>query len=319
MIFVFYGKNDFDIDIEIHKIRMSVSPEEVRDVNTIYLNAESIVKTDFLSAVLTVPFMSNKRVVIVNGLISRINSKKIFDGSEWVDLIDQLNMLPDTTDLIFREEDLNNKNYLLKKLTDISKVRNFPILRSAELKQWIRNRADSLDITIDFQATNLMVDFIGSDLRTIDSELNKLALYSETGFITVDDVQVMVAYVKDQSIFRLVDSAIEGRHEEAMKIAKILLDYGSSPNMIIRMIQRQLRLLMIASDLRRRQVKQSEFSQRLSISGYPLQKTLEMEKRLPFLKLASIYNLILNSDLRVRSGLMSDIGSLDLLISEIAY
>jgi|TARA_B110000263_G_scaffold246542_1_gene257733 DNA polymerase-3 subunit delta len=319
VIFVFYGKNDFDIDIEIHKIRMSVSPEEVRDVNTIYLNAESIVKTDFLSAVLTVPFMSNKRVVIVNGLISRINSKKIFDGSEWVDLIDQLNMLPDTTDLIFREEDLNNKNYLLKKLTDISKVRNFPILRSAELKQWIRNRADSLDITIDFQATNLMVDFIGSDLRTIDSELNKLALYSETGFITVDDVQVMVAYVKDQSIFRLVDSAIEGRHEEAMKIAKILLDYGSSPNMIIRMIQRQLRLLMIASDLRRRQVKQSEFSQRLSISGYPLQKTLEMEKRLPFLKLASIYNLILNSDLRVRSGLMSDIGSLDLLISEIAY
>jgi DNA polymerase-3 subunit delta len=319
VIFVFYGKNDFDIDIEIHKIRMSVSPEEVRDVNTIYLNAESIVKTDFLSAVLTVPFMSNKRVVIVNDLISRINSKKIFDGSEWVDLIDQLNMLPDTTDLIFREEDLNNKNYLLKKLTDISKVRNFPILRSAELKQWIRNRADSLDITIDFQATNLMVDFIGSDLRTIDSELNKLALYSETGFITVDDVQVMVAYVKDQSIFRLVDSAIEGRHEEAMKIAKILLDYGSSPNMIIRMIQRQLRLLMIASDLRRRQVKQSEFSQRLSISGYPLQKTLEMEKRLPFLKLASIYNLILNSDLRVRSGLMSDIGSLDLLISEIAY
>ena len=116
-----------------------------------------------------------------------------------------------------------------------------------------------------------------------------------------------------------MDSAIEGRNEEALKITKILLDYGSSPNMIVRMMQRQLRLLLLASDLRKRKIKPDEFSQRLAISGYPLQKTLEMERRLPFNKLVDAYKLILNSDLRVRSGLMSDIGSLDLLISEMAF
>lgn len=319
MILVFYGKNDFSVDTEVRKIRLSVIPEEVRDVNLISLNGDIVTKSEFLSSVLTVPFMANKRLVIVQGLIARLNSKKAVEDSEWADISDQLKSIPVTTDIVFREEDLNRKNYLFKILSPVSTVRHFPLLRPADLKQWIRDKVNRMDLTIDSQAVNLMVDFIGSDLRTVDSELNKLALYSETGFITVDDVEVMVAYVKDQSIFKLVDSAIEGRNEEALKITKILLDYGSSPNMIVRMMQRQLRLLLLASDLRKRKIKPDEFSQRLAISGYPLQKTLEMERRLPFNKLVDAYKLILNSDLRVRSGLMSDIGSLDLLISEMAF
>ena len=84
------------------------------------------------------------------------------------------------------------------------------------------------------------------------------------------------------------------------------------------MIQRQLRLLLLASDLRKRHVKVNEFSQRLAISGYPLQKTLEMEKRFEFSRLLKIYGLILKSDIRVRSGLMSDSSALDLLIAEMS-
>ena len=251
-------------------------------------------------------------------MISKLNSKKVLDDSEWSDIIEQLKLVPDSTDLIFRELDFDKRNYLFKKISNLCDIRHFPLLRPNELKQWVTDKVNNMGMTIDLKAVNLIVDFIGSDLRTIDSELNKLSLYSDEGLITESDVQVMVAYVKDQSIFRLVDLALEGRNNEALKITQILLNYGSSPNMIVRMMQRQLRLLLIASDLRKRNIKTSEFSQRLSLSGYPLQKTLEMERRFAFSKLLEIYNLILNSDIRVRSGLMTDVTSLDLLISEMA-
>ena len=318
MISVFYGKNDFSIDAEISKIRLTVTPEEVREVNSLSLMENTVTKSEFLSAVLTVPFMANKRVVIVSNLISKLNSKKVLDDSEWSDIIEQLKLVPDSTDLIFRELDFDKRNYLFKKISNLCDIRHFPLLRPNELKQWVTDKVNNMGMTIDLKAVNLIVDFIGSDLRTIDSELNKLSLYSDEGLITESDVQVMVAYVKDQSIFRLVDLALEGRNNEALKITQILLNYGSSPNMIVRMMQRQLRLLLIASDLRKRNIKTSEFSQRLSLSGYPLQKTLEMERRFAFSKLLEIYNLILNSDIRVRSGLMTDVTSLDLLISEMA-
>ncbi|MFL2756496.1 MAG: DNA polymerase III subunit delta [Dehalococcoidia bacterium] len=318
MISVFYGKNDFSIDAEISKIRLTVTPEEVREVNSLSLMENTVTKSEFLSAVLTVPFMANKRVVIVSNLISKLNSKKVLDDSEWSDIIEQLKLVPDSTDLIFREFDFDKRNYLFKKISNLCDIRHFPLLRPNELKQWVTDKVNNMGMTIDLKAVNLIVDFIGSDLRTIDSELNKLSLYSDEGLITESDVQVMVAYVKDQSIFRLVDLALEGRNNEALKITQILLNYGSSPNMIVRMMQRQLRLLLIASDLRKRNIKTSEFSQRLSLSGYPLQKTLEMERRFAFSKLLEIYNLILNSDIRVRSGLMTDVTSLDLLISEMA-
>ena len=318
MISVFYGKNDFSIDAEISKIRLTVTPEEVREVNSLSLMENTVTKSEFLSAVLTVPFMANKRVVIVSNLISKLNSKKVLDDSEWSDIIEQLKLVPDSTDLIFREYDFDKRNYLFKKISNLCDIRHFPLLRPNELKQWVTDKVNNMGMAIDLKAVNLIVDFIGSDLRTIDSELNKLSLYSDEGLITESDVQVMVAYVKDQSIFRLVDLALEGRNSEALKITQILLNYGSSPNMIVRMMQRQLRLLLIASDLRKRNIKTSEFSQRLSLSGYPLQKTLEMERRFAFSKLLEIYNLILNSDIRVRSGLMTDVTSLDLLISEMA-
>ncbi len=318
MISVFYGKNDFSIDAEISKIRLTVTPEEVREVNSLSLMENTVTKSEFLSAVLTVPFMANKRVVIVSNLISKLNSKKVLDDSEWSDIVEQLKLVPDSTDLIFREYDFDKRNYLFKKISNLCDIRHFPLLRPNELKQWVTDKVNNMGMTIDLKAVNLIVDFIGSDLRTIDSELNKLSLYSDEGLITESDVQVMVAYVKDQSIFRLVDLALEGRNSEALKITQILLNYGSSPNMIVRMMQRQLRLLLIASDLRKRNIKTSEFSQRLSLSGYPLQKTLEMERRFAFSKLLEIYNLILNSDIRVRSGLMTDVNSLDLLISEMA-
>ena len=318
MISVFYGKNDFSIDAEISKIRLTVTPEEVREVNSLSLMENTVTKSEFLSAVLTVPFMANKRVVIVSNLISKLNSKKVLDDSEWSDIIEQLKLVPDSTDLIFREFDFDKRNYLFKKISNLCDIRHFPLLRPNELKQWVTDKVNNMGMTIDLKAVNLIVDFIGSDLRTIDSELNKLSLYSDEGLITESDVQVMVAYVKDQSIFRLVDLALEGRNNEALKITQILLNYGSSPNMIVRMMQRQLRLLLIASDLRKRNIKTSEFSQRLSLSGYPLQKTLEMERRFAFSKILEIYNLILNSDIRVRSGLMTDVTSLDLLISEMA-
>ena len=318
MISVFYGKNDFSIDAEISKIRLTVTHEEVREVNSLSLMENTVTKSEFLSAVLTVPFMANKRVVIVSNLISKLNSKKVLDDSEWSDIVEQLKLVPDSTDLIFREYDFDKRNYLFKKISNLCDIRHFPLLRPNELKQWVTDKVNNMGMTIDLKAVNLIVDFIGSDLRTIDSELNKLSLYSDEGLITESDVQVMVAYVKDQSIFRLVDLALEGRNSEALKITQILLNYGSSPNMIVRMMQRQLRLLLIASDLRKRNIKTSEFSQRLSLSGYPLQKTLEMERRFAFSKLLEIYNLILNSDIRVRSGLMTDVNSLDLLISEMA-
>ena len=190
------------IDAEISKIRLTVTPEEVREVNSLSLMENTVTKSEFLSAVLTVPFMANKRVVIVSNLISKLNSKKVLDDSEWSDIVEQLKLVPDSTDLIFREYDFDKRNYLFKKISNLCDIRHFPLLRPNELKQWVTDKVNNMGMTIDLKAVNLIVDFIGSDLRAIDSELNELYLYSDEGLITESDVQVTVAYVKDQSIFR---------------------------------------------------------------------------------------------------------------------
>ena len=58
-------------------------------------------------------------------------------------------------------------------------------------------------------------------------------------------------------------------------------------------------------------------SKRLSLVGYPLQKTLEQEKLLTLKELKIMHGLIVASDLRVKKGQMDETASLQTLIVEI--
>ena len=159
---------------------------------------------------------------------------------------------------------------------------------------------------------------MGPDLRLIDSELKKLHLYSDFGVITIDSVRDMVAQVREQSVFKVVDFVIEGRSKDAIIMASQLLESGSSPSMITRMIERQVRFLLIAKDLKSRDIPVSEFGKRLSLSGYPLTKTLDMEKNISMDRLRLMHDLILSMDLKVRDGVLLEHLALDFLIAQLS-
>ena len=127
----------------------------------------------------------------------------------------------------------------------------------------------------------------------------------------------MVPYVRQQNVFRVVDAVIEGRTRDALSASANLISLGESPSAIVRMIERQIRFLFNTKYLMSQKVPTSEIGRRIKLSGYPLRKTLEMEKKISQTRIMDMHDKLLASNIRVREGRLTDQESFDLLIAEL--
>jgi DNA polymerase-3 subunit delta len=177
-------------------------------------------------------------------------------------------------------------------------------------------REEGGDITP--QAMNLLAEFIGGDLWAMNSEIQKLLLYSQERPISEDDVRQLVSYVQEANIFALVDAVAEGRTELAQRILHRLYREGVAPTHILAMITRQFRLIAQAKDLGPG-LSRLQIQDRLGLkSSYSLDKTLAQAKLYDFDGVKRAYNKLLETDLAIKTGKYNDQLALELLVTELA-
>ena len=226
--------------------------------------------------------------------------------------------MPHSTELIFADAAISRNNPLLNAIQSLAQVQEFRLPSVREMPGWVRQRADRLGAGIEPGAISALVDAIGNDTRLIDMELQKLALYRSDGrsdrMIRKQDVEAMVSYVRDANIFAAVDAAIEGRAGFALRLAHQILAEGRSSTYVVTMMARQVRFLIVAKDMKARGFQQDEISRRLSISGYPLTKTMQQEGRFSAERLSEIHRRLLEADLSIKTGAADEEMALDALI-----
>lgn len=317
MKYLLHGKDDFSIRERLVVMKEAVGIPDVRDVNITVLDGKQITFDKLIANANTVPFLAEKRLVIVEGLLGKFERKnrnseeELSDTSEWGGLPEALETLPATTDLVFVEfvEDKKNatspanaRNPIFKLVKTHVENERFEPPPPKQLGQWIVNRAQAEGIEIDNRAAHTMASSIGSNLSVIVSELRKLALYAHERTISNDDVIGLVAYAQEASIFATADAVVDGRSDVAIKLVNQLLHDGSSPHAILSMMARQSRLLIIAKELKAQSASNDEKSKRLGVSGWVLNKTLGQAERVSSSRLIQIHGALLNADHLMKTG-----------------
>lgn len=323
MLTVLIGNDDFEIESICSKIKQTVLPEELKDINTTILNGATINFQDLISHCNTIPFMSNLRLVIVNDFSSTIfgtsqaSTRSNSDKSDWSVVKDFLDSVPDTTHLVMIEDNLSKIRGLSSYLKTHSKFLQIQLPKIYEMPKWIQGQAKKLGVSIDQAAVSALVESIGNNKRMIDQELTKLNLYSSGGKISLVDVKETVALVREASIFTAVDSIFEGAPDRSFNLIKRILDDGNSPTYVISMIVRQLRFLMLCKDFRLRGVSDAEIGKRLNLAPFVMKKIFQYERSIAMLSLISMHKLLLEADYSLKSLSTSPSMILDLLIVEL--
>ena len=329
MIHLLYGDDEFSISETVATMKDAVEPPDLRDVNVTVLNGPSIGFDELRATCDTVPFLAEKRVVVVDGLLGKFERRRGTSPSSageqaprkldgWEGLGDYLPQVPETTDLVLVDGPLSRSNPMLAAVRRHAQVRTFAVPNERRVTQWVSERAAARGIGIEPAAVDALAGAIGGDLRVVAGELEKLAVYRAGETIRREDVDEMVSYAREASIFAAVDAMVEGRLDAALSALHQLLRMGRPPGFIMAMVARQVRLLILAKELKERGVPAAEFGKRLGLTGYPLRKTMDQERGFTADRLARVHRTLLEADVQLKTTSADEETVLDLLVAEVA-
>lgn len=294
----------------------NVGTNDLRDHNVIRLDKQSITPEKLISSVSSVPFLSERRLIIVTDFFSKTKSKRNA-GKDWDNLRQIVETMPPTNDLLFREAQNTYKNNdLFNQIAEMISVREFPMPRGAAINRWIQERVKDKGGDIDNSAVARLVYVIGSDTWALDSEIEKLVLYAADREINRNDIDLLTTDNHQDSIFKAVDMALNG-NLNAMESVKTILNGSESPGYILAMIHRQVRLLITAKMSHSEHVNRNDLSRQLNLRGYAMDKLLEEVKRHSLSKLRSVHSLLVKTDEKIKSGKLKDMLALEMLLAEL--
>ena len=337
MIFIFHGADSYSMKEALEELRAQVGSPDLQDANTTVLPGEEVTPARLLATCATVPFLAERRLVIVEGLLTRVQEAEwarrgrgrrdageprtgAAISEEWHGLATTLADIAPTTDLVFVEGRLRGDNPLRQELASMAQVREFTPPTGPDLERWIQHQVSQRGATIGPAATRLLAELIGPDLWTQNNEVEKLALYRQGQEVRTEDVEALVSPVREANVFAAVDAVLEKRSQRALQLVSRLLESGATVPYVLGLLARQVRLVLLALEMTHGGVPQAEMGSRLGItSSYPLRKTLEQARRATPEQLRHMHGMLLETDTAIKTGQLEERLALEVLVARICH
>ena len=332
-VHVVYG-DTFLVTQQVRRLREEAGADDLMDSNRQRVIAAQAQPPEVLSMCYSLPFLEPTRLVEIEGAVatqepaaggragsgsrSRSNRRGGGGSGGWMQLAEAIPQLPDSTLLIFIDGAISARNPMLRALAAQSTVHHQTAPAGPELDRWVKRNAEDKGGSISPPAIRAISEMVGSDLWTLDRELDKLALYATGREINEEDVRALVSYAQETNIFAAVDAIVDGHPGEALRLLTQLMSEGREPQYLIAMIERQLRLMALARDLSDRAVAPSEMGRRMGTnSDFVIRKTLGQARRTSMANISRMYQRVLRSDLDIKTGRLEPAVSLELLVADL--
>jgi DNA polymerase-3 subunit delta len=317
MFYVFHGDDEHSQKETLTDLQRKMGDPAMLDLNTARFEGQGLTFSQLRHACDSIPFLSDKRLVIVNNLFSNATNQSLLE-----EVLAYLPHLPETTRLVFLESKSLGEKHSLLKLAQGEKgfVKAFTRPEGSNLERWIRQRVEKLGGRIAPRATHTLAENVSNDLRALDNEIEKLVLYKEPGeTIQEEDVFLLCPYVAEANVFDLVDALGARQGRTAVQLLQKKYNEGVDPFYLFSMFVRQFRLLIQVKELADASFDAQAISKSLKIHAFVAGKLLQQSKGYQIAQLEGIYAHLLEMDLGVKTGRMDMATALDLLVAGLAH
>lgn len=325
MYYVFHGDDEFTRSEAVAELKAKMGDPATADVNTTILNGRNLTLSELIHACDAVPFMGERRLVIVEDMLQRFDPQK--GGRSDADqklvegLRDYLPSLPETTRLIFDDsKSLHGNNPIIRQAQQDSHgyVQEFEVPRRGAVSGWITHRVQEKGGEIQSGAVMALGAYGEDDLRLLDQEIEKLLTYAGERPITEADVRRLVPAATESDIFAMVDALGQRDYREAVTRLHELLEAGEPPTYLLYMITRQFRILTQVKELAGQGMRQSAIQSALSLHPFVVKKALAQARNFSLSQLNAIYRKILETDEAIKTGRLEPELALDVLVADLA-
>ncbi|HYP00515.1 MAG TPA: DNA polymerase III subunit delta, partial [Pyrinomonadaceae bacterium] len=243
-LYLLFGAEDFLRDAAARRITdEALRGASLREFNEASFSLASADVQQAIAAAEQLPMMAERRVVRV------ADFQKLREADEGA-LLRYLARPVESSVVVFVADDLDKRRKLSKTLLDACVSVEFSTLTDGELAAWAREHLKKLKADADERTLRQIIALVGTSVRRLANELDKLATAAlPGGRITMDSVDALVGRSRELSNFELTDRLIAKDRKGALQTLRRLLDDDAEPVMLVGLIASNYHRLALAKEL----------------------------------------------------------------------
>ena len=295
-LYLFHGSDSYSAHQKVEHWKKAFI-EKHGDLNLQILTGEELTAGDVNEAICTVPFLSEKKLIIIKDFLSEASDD---DQKRVAEIIEDV---PDYCVLVFIERQKPDaRKTLYKKLGKIGQVIEFSDLDKPKLIQWIVNETAKKQGRISSREAEILADLVGPDLWQLSQEVEKLTLHAEGKPITSRDIESLASANISASVFKLTDYVGQRNHRLAIKTLNLLIESGQDIFQIFFMLIRHFRILIQVKALLEKKYERQQIVTATKEHPFVISTAITQSKNFPFETLKGIYGKLLEIDIATKSG-----------------
>lgn len=314
-VYLYWGEEDFNLDKSVKNLRDNLLDPDWAVLNHKILNEPNI--RNLTETLMNLPMAFGNILIEVSssklfmrGSSSDEEEKVKYSDAELKKLFDSMENLNDNVYLLFKcviprnsKRKINSAAKIVKHIQKIGKIEEFKPFQYWEadkVAQWIQDNAKAKDVTVLREATGLLFNKLGTDLRRLDMELEKLKLYVyPEKKININHIDIVNDEKED--IFKLAELWITGKKTEAMHELSKVLEY-SHPLMVLATLNTTLRKWIKLKQISGKTQNKFDISKEMGIPPNFIERDLKNISKLDIEKLIKIKKLIYATEVNIKSG-----------------
>lgn len=321
-VYLLYGDDRSAVLDFVSSLAERVSGDPgMRELNITRLDGSKAGLEEIQSAAYALPFLTDRRLVIVTGPLEKIKSAKaqkqftaLLEGLPSSTALALVIHEPDLTPPPDKDRDKDKDQEGVKKgglnllkwaqaHPSLVYVRKFQVPHPSAMPGWILNEARRQGGRFTPQAAAALAELVGSDTGQARQEVTKLLTYVDgQRAVNLEDVQEAAFPGGQADVFAMVDSMALGDAPKALRQLSRLLE-AQDPRNLFGMIVRQFRLLILTREAMLEGVTDAKtLAQRIHTTEFVAGKMLVQARHYSLTDLEGIYHRLLEIDKMMKTS-----------------
>lgn len=331
-VYLFCGKEVYLIDYTVKFVKEHLIQPSLESLNYVILEGEEIELDNIIDACETLPFMSEKKLVVIKDLPQLVEGGNKSAGLKEGDikfLSQYITELDSYVCLIFTVKggEAVKTNSLYKAIKKAGDIVEFNKLRGSDLNSWVEQKFNSYNKRISKANVNYFIQQsyyfdsnMNKTLYDLENEINKICNY-RTGNkeIIKEDIDNILSKSLEMNIFNLLASVSSKNGEEALRKFNEIYLSNQPVLFVLHMIIRQLRNMLNYKILKEKGYSSNDINKKMSMSQYEFQKISIQSKNFTVAQLEKAMFYCLDTDNRLKTSSIDERLAMEMLITNLCY
>ena len=304
-LYLFEGEEEYIKQSALRQLENALSLGAFAEMNRTVLKDPDA--GTLIAALETLPFMADRRLVIVrdSGMLS--GKAKDYDEAESADRLKKyIADLPPTAVLVFYVRGQADKRKKLYQALKKSVVQ-FSRLDQRGLRDYIARVLKKAGLSVTTDACEYLIYAVGDDLTTLLAETEKLIAYCDgRDSVTAEDIRAVCTVRSEYRIFELAQLVLQRKSREVFSMLRAMLADGEQPLMLLSLLNRQCRQIYDLRIMADHRASQPEMAAKLGVPPFALKQMLPLARAYTAEQLTQMVQECTQIEFEVKSGLLPE-------------